>query len=320
MDILNKKNKEKLFLGIDIGGTTIKAGAVSPALDLIAIKSIPTPVEADNNQFAQSLIAFIGNFISDYPQISSIGAGIPGVVGPDGTVRISPNIKALNNLPLKSIIKSNFDLPIAVDNDANAAAYAELQAGAGRNRDNFIYATLGTGIGGAIIINKQIFRGDNGGAGEIGHTIIDFNSILPKQRSFRNGILETFAGKNAIIALAKSILPQYKSSVLNKTARFDVIDISEAVSKSDAAAIECFRQTGNLIGAGFASAMNLLDITLIVVGGGISNAHPLLFDAIIDAIKDKALPTIAANAEIKIARFGDKAGIIGAALLGMNLK
>ncbi len=343
MGILRKKRslKDNLFLGIDIGGTTIKAGVLKSSaesgfdginpIDIISKKSIPTDTAADSSEFTRSLIDFIRGIINEHKNIRSIGAGSPGVVDSAGMVRVSPNIRGLNNLPLRKILADNFDLPVAVDNDANAAAYAELLAGSGQDKPNFIYATLGTGIGGAIIINKQIYHGDCGGAGEIGHTIIDtnsksnsksksdINSNIPEQPSYRSGVLESFAGREAIISLTKSILSKYNNSILNKMDSFDVIDISEAVSESDSAAIECFGRIGQYIGTGFASAMNLLDISLVIVGGGISNAHPLLFESIIETVRDRTLPTIKANAEIRKARFSDNAGIVGAALLGKGI-
>ena len=211
-------------------------------------------------------------------------------------------------------------LPTAVVNDANAAAIAESELGAGADSESFIYVTLGTGIGGSIIVNKEIFAGNNGGAGEIGHLIIDaFDKEESHDFPFRTGILEEKIGRMQILRLADSIIESHPESILKQKTAFDVSDISEAAETGDNAAIICLEKVGYFLGLGIASAMNLLDINIAVIGGGISQAHPALVLSASDTIRRRALPTIAGNAEIRKAKFGNDAGIAGAALVGKRL-
>lgn len=306
------KKKENIYLGIDIGGTNLKFAVFNEQFDLLHKKNVET-LSKDIN-ILDKLINITKEIQNEF-EISSLGIGVPGYVNNMGTVMVSPNIPEFTNLPLKHKLDQEFDIPIIVENDANAAAFAELIAGSAKDMKNFIYITLGTGIGGSIILNREIYKGNYGGAGEIGFLHIAFNNT----NNYKDGTLEYFAGRNAIIDTAKKILKEFPESVLNGIEDFDVKDISEAVSNSDQAAIECLNRIGYYIGCGIASTFNLLDINQAIIGGGISNSHPILFETIIETIKQRALPTIAPYAEIFRASFGDESGIYGAGYLARSI-
>ena len=309
-----------MYLGIDIGGTNLKSGIIDEDGNLIEQSSIPTNAVMGPEEVINNIKNIILDTKVNFPELKSVGIGVPGIVTDEGVVRISPNLPGWIDLPLKKILAEIIPIPIAINNDANTAAIAELELGAGKELKNFIYITLGTGVGGAIIINRKIFRGDSGGAGEIGHTIIDVNDDENNYSvSFRSGTLEELIGRKQIIVLAKNILNKYADSILNQNNNIDVSSISDSVSENDTASIECFKKIGFYLGAGIASAMNLLDISIAIIGGGISMSDSILFDSALYTIKQRALPTIASRAEIRKAHFTKDAGIIGAALLGKKL-
>src|SRR3989339_583806 len=160
-----------MYLGIDIGGTNLKSGIVDENGNLIEQLSIPTNAENGPDAVINNIKNIIQEARNNFPDLKSVGIGVPGVVTDEGVVRISPNLPGWVDQPLKKKLTDIISIPIAIDNDANTAAVAELELGAGKGLNNFIYITLGTGVGGAIIINRNIFRGDTGGAGEIGDTI-----------------------------------------------------------------------------------------------------------------------------------------------------
>ena len=233
-------------------------------------------------------------------------------------MNVSPNLPSLSNVNLKKEIEKEVDFPIAIDNDANAAAVAELEIGAGKDIEHFIYVTLGTGVGGTIISNRRIFRGSIGGGGEIGHTIIQsFNQKNSNIPDYRMGTLENLTGRKQILDRMKTMLKQ-SDSKLNDIENYDVEDISNLADAGDSAAAKCLCETGEYLGIGLASAMNLLDIPTIITGGGISEASDIMFDSVLKTIRKRALPTISDRAEIKKAFFRKNAGIIGAAMLGLN--
>lgn len=307
-------------LGVDIGGDTIKTGVFDENFAPVDFASYPT--EADSGK--ERIIVNIENAIVDRIQagfnIESIGVGAPGVVDGDGVVIVAPNLAGWENVPLLDILKKRFNMPVAIDNDANVAALAEAKLGAGRDLPYFLYATLGTGVGGAIIADGKLFKGAGGGAGEIGHLIVDKNADVSLfERSYRAGTLEEFAGRRQIVDFAKKLLKDYPGSPLSNIKDLSVKDVSDAAYEGDAAALECLRQTGETLGIGFATAMNLLDIRDVVIGGGVSRAHKSLFESILNAIRLRALPSVAKNASIRKARFLNDAGAIGAAVLGAKI-
>ena len=178
------------FLGIDIGGTNLKSGIINEQGELVSATTQPANARLGLNSLLHDIIVLIEKNISEMPDICAIGIGVPGIVRPDGVITIAPNLTGWVNVPLIQILKGKFKMPMVADNDANTAAIAELELGAGRNARNFIYVTLGTGVGGAIIINREVFHGDSGGAGEIGHIIIDAYAPLNVEKPYRTGILE----------------------------------------------------------------------------------------------------------------------------------
>jgi glucokinase len=305
-----------MYIGVDIGGTNIKYGIVDISGNIIFKDSVLTSPESGSESIINTVKNCISTLLSIESGVVSIGVGVPGVVDDMGVVRVAPNLQGWKNVGLKSSIRKSFNIPVAVDNDANAASLAELELGAGKELVHFIYVTLGTGVGGAIIYNRSIFRGSIGGAGEIGHTIIEsFAKISQDDESWQRGTLESFAGRLGIINNAISLM---KDTDINFDT-FDVEEISKLAELGNAVAIKVFEITGEYLGCGLASAMNLLDIPIVVIGGGISQAPEVFYKSILNTIKTRSLPTISERAEIRKAKFSKDTGIIGAAMLGKNI-
>jgi len=313
--------KQEFYIGIDIGGTTYKCGVVDADNNIVYKKSVPanSKVSADETLYEISLL--IDDALNNYPNAKSIGMGVPGVVSNEGILKVAPNFPNWNNVDFGNFFSKKYSLPFTVDNDANAAATAELIAGKGINYQNFIYITIGTGVGGAIIIDKKIFKGTNGGAGEIGHLIIDLNYFDADLPKYRNGTIEELIGRQAIINSAKLQAKKYENSLLNSKNFldgkdfFDVCDISKAANLGDEASIECLSKIGFYFGISIASLANIFDIPNFIIGGGISQSDFILDTAEKTAI-ERALPTVAKYLKIERARYLNETGIIGAALLG----
>lgn len=310
-----------MFIGIDIGGTFIKSGVVNEAGDCIFQASIPTNASAGKLAVLATIDEVVENILAKFPNSKSVGIGVPGVVRPsDGCVFYPPNLPEWDIVPLKSILSQKFRLPLAVDNDANTAAIAESELGAGKDCRNFLYLTLGTGVGGGIIINNRIYSGERGGAGEIGHIIVNAYEMptseqLKQHRTFRAGALEEHIGRTGVIAMAQELARQFPNSSLNSLEEIDVKDIAEAAQNNDSAAIQCLKQTGFLLGIAISTALAVLDMSVVVVGGGISQA-PFILKSAEETVKLRAIPTIAQNIQIRKAHFGANVGVIGAAMLG----
>lgn len=305
-----------MFLGIDLGGTNLKIGIINNSNNVIFQRVIPTNAQKGYKSLLDRILFYVDKALSNYQNIKSIGIGVPGWVSDKGIIKICPNLPEWVNINLKPIFKKNFKLPFAIDNDANTGALAEMEIGAGTNSTHFIYVTLGTGIGGAIVIDRQIYKGVTGGAGEIGHTIIDFNSRINEESPYRSGVLETFIGKNQISEFAFEYLKGHPDSTLNEAPKIDPYYISQCAAEGDQTSIEILERVGFCLGIGLSTLMNILDISMVIVGGGISECHPTLFESALATIRTRALPPIAKRAKIVKGQFTKNAGIIGAALLG----
>jgi glucokinase len=307
-----------MYLGIDVGGTSIKAGVFDDEFNILRKYHTPYLENALSDNFPnflmEQLFKIWNDANSEFSVISAIGCGVPGVVSNDGIIAVAPNMKGIINFPIKKLFREIITLPLAVDNDANAAALAELKLGNGKSIEHFIYITLGTGIGGAIISGGEIFRGSSGGAGEIGHTIIDYNNSDYDKRPYRIGVIEVFSGREGILRLANEILENNINSNLSKIENFDVSDIAKLAETGDEVSIEILKITGERIGVALANSANILDIPTFIIGGGISQSK-ILLNEIESTLKLRSIPSVAERAKVIPAKFVQDTGIVGAAVL-----
>lgn len=305
-----------MYLGIDIGGTNIKSGVIDNDNNLLMKNSEPTNSKAGVDDVIRRIKNIIRENIAAF-NIATIGIGVPGVVSPEGNVIVAPNMKDWVNIPLKKILQEQFQFDFAIDNDANAAAIAEMSAGAGKDMNYFLYVTLGTGVGAGIIAERKLFKGETGSSGEIGHFIIDAFLGIENIKKYRTGTLETYTGRKEIIEFGTKFIKDYPNSSLHRLGyKIDVKDFADHARNGDFAATQIIKRTGFLLGIGISSALNLLDIRTVIVGGGVANSGRVLLDEIENTIRKRALPNIADNIKVVQAHFRKDTGIFGAALLG----
>lgn len=309
---------DDLYLGIDIGGANLKYGIVDANGKVIYNYSQSTNANKGLEYMLASLKRLIMNLLTRFPKIKAIGVGVPGLVMEDGTVRYAPNLPEWEEVPLGKFLTNVFSLPVAIDNDASSAAYAEMLLGSGKDVNNFIYVTLGTGVGSSIIINRNIYRGVHNCAGEFGHIIYNPFEPLDKKRPFRTGVLEEYIGKNQITSFIKKYIKDKPQTILHTYEKTDPYFLSDAVNKGDEVAIEILKYIGYVLGLGLTTAMNLLDINYAVIGGGVSLAPDQFIVTAKETIKERALPHIAATVEVVRAAFTKDAGFIGAGLLARD--
>lgn len=309
---------DDLFLGIDIGASNLKYGIVDKVGKLIYSHSQSTNANKGLEYMLTNLKRLIMSLQEKYPKIKAIGVGIPGMVASDGTVLYSPNLPEWKEVPLAKFLSNVFSLPTIIDNDANVAAYAEMLVGQGKDYNNFIYVTLGTGVGGSIVLNKKIYKGERNSAGEFGHLIFNPNEKLDTERPFRTGVLEEYLGKSQITSYAKKYIKDKPNTLLHTYPKPDPYFISDAAEKGDEVAIEILNYIGFLLGIGLSSVMNFLDINVAIVGGGVSLAPDHFIHYAINTIRQRALPHIAQSVIIHRAFYTKEAGVIGAALMARD--
>ncbi len=256
----------------------------------------------------------------DSSKCAGIGIGSPGVVSLDcDTVSHPPNFKDWTEIKLASEISKAVLLPAKVENDANVAALAEAKFGNGKQEKDFLFIVWGTGIGGGIIVNQQIFRGPYGGAGEIGHITIDHKG--PQCKCGNRGCIEAYIGQRYLSERAKQLVKKQKAhSIIVELVSGDLDKIEPkiiamAAEQGDKTARKILEEAGKLLGYALASAVNLLDIHTIVIGGGVSASPQFVYDAIASSLKSRVLKSHQEKIKVLRAMRGNKAGMLGAAAL-----
>ncbi len=306
-------------IGIDLGGTNIKAGAVDKSGKILFKTSIPTEAELGYKHVIKQIVKASKIVIEKAGQPDGVGIGAPGVVDfKTGEVKSPPNIPGWGNVNLKKILEKELRIRAVVENDANAAAIGEYIYGAGKQNGTFIMVTLGTGVGGGIFFNGKLFRGETGGAGEIGHITINFNGRRCNCGSY--GCIEAYVGNSRIAADTKK-----KIKLVKNTALLDLLDgdlsklspkvIFEAAKAGDEFSRDVIAQIAEMLGAALASAANLLDISTIIVGGGVSGFGKFLFEPLRHSAKKRVLAPLRPRLKIIRSKLGNAAGLKGAAAL-----
>jgi glucokinase len=312
--------KKKFAVGVDLGGTSIKIGLVDEKGKIFEKVSIDSLAHEGPKTVINQIIKGIKQLRKrDDHRILGIGIGSPGTIRTKkGTVEDPPNFPGWGKIHLGNVIKKEFKTDVFVENDANAAAIGELIYGAGKKFSNFIMITLGTGVGGGIIINKKIYRGEVGGAGELGHVTIDANGVPCKCGSF--GCVEAYIGNNYLIERVKAELHNNKKSILHELCKNNPDQLSpkiihEAAEKGDQFATSVIIDTGKRLGYGLTNAVNILDITNIIIGGGVSGFGELLFNSVEETLKTRVMKPFRNRIVVIPAKLKNEAGIKGASAL-----
>lgn len=313
-------DKIKYSIGVDLGGTNVKLGIVTNTGKIVKKVSVDTKAAEGPKAVIGQIKYGIDLLLQGNKfKIQGIGIGSPGIVSMDkGIVENPPNLPGWKKVYLRKELEKLTNTKVVVENDANVAAIGELIYGAGKNLKSFVMITLGTGVGGGLIINRKLYRGDTGAGGEIGHIVIDLHG--KKCNCGNTGCVEAYLGNGYLISAVKEELPSHPDSKINDLISGDVSTltpkiISEAVQLNDEYAKEIVVEMGENLGAALATVSNILDISNFVIGGGVSGFGKPLFDAISAATKRRVLASLSKFIKIIPAKLKNDAGVQGAAAL-----
>ncbi|MBN2542580.1 ROK family protein [bacterium] len=307
-------------IGVDLGGSFIKIGLISSKGRILQFKEEPTP-EGGPETILQGILTLILTFVKEYSneyEILGVGIGLPGVVQfKEGFVINPPNMPGWKSFNVLQFFKSKLDLPVFIDNDANVMALAEAVWGAGKDCRQIVCLTLGTGVGGGIVIDKELYHGASGGAGELGHVIVQAGG---RQCGCGNkGCLEAYLGANYIIAHTVELLDSYPASILNKiyseSAELTPPDILEAVKADDPLGMKIVDEMAYYLGIGIGSIINVFNPDMVIIGGGLCNFGEYLLGPARKVAEECAMEGLFEDVKIVQAEFKNRAGVIGAGSL-----
>jgi glucokinase len=303
-------------IGIDIGGTKIAGALVDAQGQIVLEERVPSPA-GDPEAMVDAVVGLIQRLSANHEVIGA-GVAAAGFIDADqSTIIYAPNI-SWRNEPFKAKLEAKLDIPVIIENDANAAGWAEYRYGAGRGFKHMIMLTIGTGVGGAVITDSHMLRGGFGIAGELGHLRIVPDGLLCG--CGQHGCLESYASGSALLRLAKELAASDKADgqrlreIEAEAGQLTGLEVYKAILEKDAGALRILSELGAWLGQAIGSLVAVLDPEVVVIGGGVSAAGDLLLDPIREAYL-KHLPARGYRPELKIvaAEFVNDAGVVGAA-------
>jgi glucokinase len=300
------------FIGLDLGGTFLKAARVAP--DGEVGRRLRQPLESYSADGLLSQLARAVRMLEEDGPAQAVGLGIPGIVEPvTGLARGVPNLPSLEGVPLAAELAARCERPSFAANDANAAAEAEAWLGAGQGCRNMLYVSLGTGVGGGLVLDGRLFIGHAGYAGEVGHIQVEPDGVPCGCGSW--GCVETIAGAPGWVRRAEKAMAGRTSALAGL--RLEPAVIVEAAHAGDAVALEVLDGAARALGAGIGATLNLLNVERVVVGGGVSAAGAILLDRVIEETRQRTFPAVFAACSFRAAALGADAGVVGAARVAM---
>ena len=311
----------KYVFGVDIGGTTIKLGLFTVEGELIEKFAIDTDISNEGTKLlpdtAKAMMAKLEEKSLTIVDVAGVGVGVPGPVDNHGVVLIGVNINWMKPVAVKEILSDLLGIPVHVTNDANIAALGEMWLGAAKGASSAIMYTLGTGVGGGIIVDGKVINGTNGAGGEIGHL-----AAVPEGGAQcgcgKSGCLETVASATGIVRLTKELLSKTDaSSTLRHIEAVKAKDVFDAAKSGDALALEIVDRVGYYLGLSAANLAATTDPEQFIFGGGVSHAGEILLSAIRKHYEKYAFASVK-NTPFVIATLGNDAGIIGGAYLATH--
>ena len=314
---------KKYSIGIDIGGTNITVALVTKKGEIVRKIKFATRAKEGKTKTIKRIVEALERVMEGVPSkfIQGMGIGAAGDVDQDkGIVRFSPNL-FWRNVPIVRLIKKKFNLRIILDNDANAAAWATYLLEVGRKVKNLLCITLGTGVGGGLILDGKIFHGASGSAGEIGHMTL--NPQGKKCRCGNYGCLETYIGGAYIVKKAIREIKKGEKSLIKKIAGGNLESITSmtievAALKGDKLATKIWKEAGKYLGIALSGVINLLNPEVIVFGGGLARAGKLVFEPMKAEIRKRTFKGPSDKVKFTCTKFGEELGVIGAALLTLQ--
>lgn len=314
--------KHRYAVGVDFGGTTIKVGLVNEHGAIEAQTRITTPEVSSQETWMEAVCRATESLVEKTPaaagRVAGVGVGVPGFVDVDrGFIYDLPNVPGWKSVHLGPELEKKINLRVRVDNDVNAMALGECTFGAGRAYQHAVFLTLGTGVGGGLLLNNQIYRGAYFMAGEIGHLSIDMNGVKSPQGK---GGLEQYIGNRRIVERAHRLLDEGRPSILPEMAGGDRSQITpkliaQAARKGDALSLEIYDFVADCLAAALASVTYLIQPQAFIIGGGVAQAGAILFDPLRRHLDERLSPYFAERIVIKTAELGNDAGIVGSATL-----
>lgn len=311
-----------IVFAADLGGTYLRAATVDESGTIHFRLKRNTPRAETPDEIVRALVLAVRECEKQSPAssdgIRAISLVVPGSINIDsGIIVKAPNLPCLDGFRLTAALEEELKRPAILENDANAAAIGEMWQGAGRGRRTIVCVTLGTGVGGGIILDGKLWRGVNHSAAEIGHMCVDpFGGVACLCGS--RGCLEVYASATAIVRMAREARPRYPESVLHTGENLTSEEIYRAGTAGDELALEVFRRMGVYLGIGLANLINILNPEMIVIGGGVVNGWDLFAKYMNHEVAERAFPLPAAEVRIVPAECGDDAGLLGAARLAFN--
>ena len=302
---------------MDVGGTKIAAGVVTPEGRILKETRYPTPASPVRllDSIARAVLE-----VKDGFEIDGVCLAVAGLVlAEENKVVFSPNLHAVEGIPLKDKLEPRIGLPLTLENDANAATWGEFRFGAGSEVDHLVFVALGTGIGGGVISHRMLVRGAQGSAGELGHVTIQASG--PRCACGNRGCLEALASGTAIRRRARELASEHPGSALGRLAADREVlgeDVTRLAREGDGVAVAVLEEAGRWLGIGLAGFVNVFNPEVITVGGGVMAAGELILEAAREEVRLRARPPSRDLVQIKEATLGPMSGVLGAAALARD--
>lgn len=308
---------QSLYVGVDLGGTTIKIGLCNHLGELLRTYEGPTETELGTDRILDNIAAYVHSLVPpgtpEWEQVHGIGIGIAGFLDiPGGIIKFSANLP-FRQVPVRHIMEEKLGKPVKINNDANVAALGEVWGGAGRGVHNCVCYTLGTGVGGGIIVNGRLIEGFNGMAGELGHI-----SIVPDLEAIQcgcgqMGCLETVSSATGIIRMANDAVARGDRTSLSLVDKITAKDVFDAAKAGDEVSQRIVARAAFYLGKSMAALAVIVNPQRFIIGGGVSKAGEYLFEQIRETFEKFSTDTAKEGVDIVPAELGNNAGVVGAA-------
>ena len=306
---------QPVAIGIDFGGTSIKLGLIQAGGLMQRAESLPTLAYSSGEALLAAMLSAVDDLRAQHPGVMAVGVGLPGIVdSKKGVVHHLTNVPGWVNVPLRELLTIHTGLPAVIENDANAMTYAEWKFGAGRRHAHVVCVTLGTGVGGGMILDGRLYRGAHLGAGEIGNMSIDYQGIPGVYGNL--GALEAYVGNRQIAA--RAALRYEAAGTPRSVAECTPARLAEAALRGDDVARQLWEETGVMLGAALCDVVWLLNPDALVLGGGVAQAGELVFAPLRRTLRERTSPVFHEHLDILPAELGNDAGLIGAGTLAVD--
>ena len=321
------ESAEALFLGIDVGGTNVKAGVVDDAGNVLSLASLPTEATSGPDHGVEQMVAAAHQALRSaevrVDQIAAVGLATPGTMDiPAGMLLEPPNLPGWEHYPVRQKVADRLQRPTILQNDANAAAYGEYWAGSATNASSLVFITLGTGLGGGIIVDDMIIEGEHSHGSECGHIIIEMDGgrLCP---TGQYGTLEAYCSATALIKRFRHVVNEGRTSSvidrLDDVTPLSPLLMAEEAEKGDELSTELILEMARCLGTGITTICHVIDPTMVLLGGAMTfGRHEtkigrLFLERVCDEFQSRAFPVIAEKVTVDYASLGGNAGFIGAA-------